>query len=155
MVTVSPTAQTKNCWRRAIARCSAITGRQLITLTGHTAAVCGFAFSPDGNSLATGGDEGVARVWDLRAWRAACEPAGTTISQTAQILDCYSQRRYYGGINFSPDGKRLVTVCDKDNTGLKNWDMTSGKKVFSLTGHADAVTDAAFSPDGTLASWDH
>lgn len=125
----------------------AVTGRQLVTLTGHTAAVGGYAFSPDGNYLATGGDEGVARVWDLRAWRAAGEPAGATISQAAIILDCHSQTNYYGGINFSPDGKRLVTVCDKDNTA-KVWDMPSGKLVFSLTGHTDYVSDADFSPDG-------
>ena len=39
------------------------TGRQLYTLHAHSDAVMGVAFSPDGNKLATIGNEGVLRIW--------------------------------------------------------------------------------------------
>ena len=40
------------------------TGRRLRTFHAHSDAVMGVAFSPDGNRLATVGNEGVLRIWD-------------------------------------------------------------------------------------------
>lgn len=40
------------------------TGMQLRTFYAHSDAVAGVAFSPDGNTLATVGNEGVLRLWE-------------------------------------------------------------------------------------------
>lgn len=40
------------------------TGRELLTLTGHTAYLRGVAFSPDGQRILTGSDDRTAKVWD-------------------------------------------------------------------------------------------
>jgi WD40 repeat protein len=45
----------------------AASGRQLVTLRGHTGPVYCVAFSPDGKRLVTGSQDGTLRVWDLAA----------------------------------------------------------------------------------------
>src|SRR5207248_6349041 len=47
---------------------------------------------------------------------------------------------------FSPDGTRVVTAS-KDKTA-RVWDALTGRNITELNGHTDAVTSAAFSPDG-------
>jgi WD40 repeat protein len=41
------------------------TGKRLLTLTGHTSALTGLDFSPDGTRLATAGGDGTVRVYVL------------------------------------------------------------------------------------------
>ena len=40
------------------------TGKELLTLRGHSATVYGVAYSPDGKRLATASEDGTAKVWD-------------------------------------------------------------------------------------------
>jgi WD40 repeat protein/energy-coupling factor transporter ATP-binding protein EcfA2 len=58
-------------------------------------------------------------------------------------------------VNFSPDGKTLVSVS-RDNT-IKLWNVETGEEIRTLKGH-DGVQSVNFSPDGkTLVSgsWDN
>ncbi len=41
------------------------TGQELVTFAGHTGAVSGLAFSPDGNRLASSSLDGTTRVYTL------------------------------------------------------------------------------------------
>ena len=50
------------------------------------------------------------------------------------------------GIAFSPDS-RLLASGSEDHT-IKLWDVASGNKVRTLSGHSDSVNCVAFSPDG-------
>ena len=45
------------------------TGKEILTLTGHTEEITTVAVSPDGNSLLTGSRDGTAIVWLTSPWR--------------------------------------------------------------------------------------
>jgi WD40 repeat protein len=68
---------------------------------------CVFAIAPDGKTIATGGQDGMVRLWDMA---------------TAK------EKRYFAGhqacitcLRFSPDGKRLAS--GSDDTTVLIWDL--------------------------------
>ena len=44
-----------------------VTGEQTLTFTGHTDVVTSIAFSPDGETLASGSADNVIRLWDANS----------------------------------------------------------------------------------------
>ncbi len=152
-------------------------GRELAVLSGHQAEVMSLAFSPDGRSLATAGQDALVRVWDAQNWKLVAELASHTLpvqalafssddkllasagkdgariwrrsdfQQVAQIAEL----RGFSCIAFSPDGRTLATGGDDEL--VKLWDVSTGHSIAKLTGHTGAVHAISFAPDGrTLAS---
>ncbi len=119
-------------WDGTVKVWDAATGQITLTLKGHVVTSWGeywvnsVAFSPDGKRLvSTGGDQTV-RVWDA------------TTGQ--EILTLKGNTGMIANATFSPDGKRVASVCDQT---VKVWDATTGQETLTLEGHA-----VAFSPDG-------
>jgi WD40 repeat protein/tetratricopeptide (TPR) repeat protein len=112
-------------------------GHELLTLRGHTDAVAGVCFSPDGNRLASASADQTVKVWDAQTGQ--------------QLLDLKGHADAVTGVCFSPDGNRLASAS-ADQT-VKVWDAHSGQEVLTLRGHTSWVIGVCFSPDGTrLAS---
>ena len=103
---------------------------------GCFAGVAAVAFSPDGKTLAGGGNATV------RLWNAATrKPSGRLTGHRGEIA----------AVAFSPDNETLASASD-DNT-VRLWNAATRKPLGRLTGHNGDVNAVAFSPDNTtLAS---
>jgi len=71
------------------------TGQLRFTLRGHPGAAHEVAFAPDGNTLATGGGNGVVRLWDL-------------VTGDVRATFEMPHRGWILGLAFSPDGRALA-----------------------------------------------
>ncbi|MBN2394416.1 MAG: hypothetical protein JXR84_27020 [Anaerolineae bacterium] len=116
-----------------------------VPLTGHKSGVNSVAFSPDGQSLASGSVDNTIILWDVTDPRAPT-PLGAPL--TGHTGDVWS-------VAFSPDGQTLASGSSDGTIIL--WDVTDPCAPTplgaSLTGHASWVWGVAFSPDGqSLAS---
>ena len=70
-------------------------GEIIRTLAGHTRAIRGLAFSPDGKQLASTGDDSSVRIWD---------PAD---GRCVRVLSGHQDRVF--NVAWSPDGRWLAT----------------------------------------------
>lgn len=120
-------------------------------LEGHDAAVEKITFSPDGKFLASGGRDGVIKIWEAYNGR--------------EVMTLNGHRASIKGIDFSPDGKYLL-ACDESTT-IKFWDISNQREIYTrqgtppapyeslqecenTIGHCGNISDIAFGPDGEI-----
>jgi eukaryotic-like serine/threonine-protein kinase len=108
------------------------------TLSGHTKDVSGAAYSPDGRTAATFGEDKTIRLWAV--------PEGKSLA----CLEGHTEAVFRG--EFSPDG-RVLGTWGFDNA-VRLWSVPDGKALKDLASQVNSFgpegRGLAFSPDGRL-----
>lgn len=116
-------------------------GSSLLTLTGHNAQVFAVAVSRNDGSIASADDAGEVRIWD---------------GKTGVLRSVFTKLGFgIGSLQFSPDGKTLLTTCGGGGCADKPqilWDIKSGQQLQSFNRHDNIVLAGVFSPDGKLVA---
>jgi eukaryotic-like serine/threonine-protein kinase len=99
----------------------------------HRGPVRVVAWAPSGRSVATGSDDGTARLWDPVSGASLCAP----LQHAGPILD----------VTFAHDGKTLATASEDQTARL--WNAASGLPRGDAMRHRGPVTSLEFTPDGT------
>lgn len=143
----------------------------------HRGWLYAMALSPDGKHFATGGVDGMVRIWNVESGKLsrvlvghnsyvfglAWSPDGNTLSSTGsydgtvRLWDSRSGRplrtltgefrQYAQHVVWSPDGKSVIAAGDTSGR-VAQWDVLSGKHVHTVE-HGKIVYGMACSPDGT------
>jgi len=147
-------------------------GRLVSLLKGHAAAVNAVSFSAQGLRLASGSKDKTVALWDASTGarlQSFAHHAGDVRSvefshdgqfvasgswdRTACVLDAVTGQKVTGFVCkatveqavWHPDRKRIAVAADKS---IELFDVTSGQRVATLTGHTGRVNCVSFSPDG-------
>ena len=105
---------------------------QVTTLFPHHSTIWSIAFSPDGQTFASGSEDETIKIWDVR---------------TRKLLRTLSGHSgHVWSIAISPSGQTLASSSG-DKT-IKIWNLQTGKLLHILTAHSRSVWSVAFSPNG-------
>jgi WD40 repeat protein len=105
----------------------------------HSGTWLAVAFSPDGKTLATGGDDKCIRLWDA-----------ATGNATKAIL---AHPGAVSRIAYFPDGKKFASAGWLGSGGVCLWDAEKGTLLKTIGNESGGIPALAVSPDGRTVAW--
>lgn len=140
----------------------------------HRGIIYGVAISPDSKWLASGGIDGIVRIWNMETgeftralvghdsyvFSLAFSPDGRTLAsagswdytarlwdtRTGMMLKTFKHEGYVSKVNWSADG-RILFVGGTDSGAAVLWDVTRGAEV-SKKNFGQPILASTFSPSG-------
>lgn len=100
-------------------------------MVSHSRPVRTLAWSPDSLQLASAGDDGIVRIWEVSS--------GLEVNQLTGHTD------WVRAVAWSPDGSQLAS--GGNDSFIIIWNPLSGQEIKQLTGHDGAIRTLAWSPD--------
>ncbi|EPY49801.1 U3 snoRNP-associated protein Utp13 [Schizosaccharomyces cryophilus OY26] len=111
-------------------------GRRLKSFKAHETQVITMTIDPTNSVLATGGAEGLVKVWDL---------AG---GYTTHVL------RGHGGIisalRFGKYQEKWVLASGADDTRVRLWDLNTSRSIATFEGHSSVIRGLTFDESGSF-----
>ena len=103
----------------------------------NSSQVISLTFSPDSKLIATGGDQGLIKIWDTE--------------NRKELQSFEAHRQWIRSLRFSPNGKILAS--SSDDGPIQLWNVKNGQLLRTMEGHLNKINQISFSPDGkTIAS---
>lgn len=124
---------------------------ELVVQTGHSGKLWSLAFSPDGRTLASGGEDYAGNDFSVKLW---------DVGNGRQLRALVGHLGVVHSVTFSPDGRTLASGSEDGTVML--WDVATGRLLRTLRGHRLGVRSVAFTRDGrrlasagdTIKLWD-
>ncbi len=108
-------------------------------LEGHTDALRFVAYSPDGQTIASGGRDGTIRIWNADTGA----HLQTLEGHTGAVMSA----------EYSPDGQTLASGGGPFDGTIRTWNVNTGENLQTIQLNVDSIWSVAYSPDGqTIAS---
>jgi len=101
-------------------------------VAAHEGGAYAVAFSPDGSVLATGGADGLIKLWKVHTLK------------RVEVMEAHEGTVYC--LAFSCDGERLAS--GGADACVRVWDVRAGGLARLILGHQKSVRTLAYSPDG-------
>lgn len=119
---------------------------ELLTTLRHSKWVFGVSFSPDGQTLASGGADGTVKLWSLAGVGDKRPTDASNIKPESRLLRTFEGHAdRVTQVSFSPEGKTLASASFDKTVRLWRLDDVPLK---TLDGHQNRVQGVTFSPDG-------
>ncbi len=116
----------------------ATNGQMLTTMRGHTSRINALSFSPDGRMLASASLDRTIRLWNVE------------LAMEVAVLHGHTQPVY--SVMWTRDGapgSAMLASASVDRT-VRFWDPAIADGPDVIRAHQGAVSDVAFSPDGSM-----
>ncbi|KAI0440986.1 hypothetical protein F4803DRAFT_577053 [Xylaria telfairii] len=159
---------------------NAAIGRVVQVLKGHDDWVRCCCYSPDGSLIASGGDDGLVRLWDAETFKMqhtfelgryihqvlfTDQHLVVVLGATIKIWNTLTgaplksiRRMIYGEVDSSPDGKKLIAASERGilifNLESNTNSIEGSESTLELTDEAPGIIESVkFSPDGALIAY--